>query len=91
MCSNMSLNVNSFFIFIGDSVKLGKTSNVHKKTSGHICFESEPVILFTIFFSILLFALGAVGGILGYKVINKKNQLKVMNSSNDSFDINSEK
>ncbi|XP_076098516.1 uncharacterized protein LOC143068389 [Mytilus galloprovincialis] len=75
----------------GDSVKLGKTSNVHKKTSGHICFESEPVTLFTIFFSILLFALGAVGGILGYKVINKKNQLKVMNSSNDSFDINSEK
>ncbi|CAG2251248.1 unnamed protein product [Mytilus edulis] len=75
----------------GDSVKLGKTSNVHKKTSGHICFKSEPVILFTIFFSILLFALGAVGGILGYKVINKKNQLKVMNSSNDSFDINSEK
>ncbi|XP_063425718.1 salivary glue protein Sgs-3-like [Mytilus trossulus] len=75
----------------GDSVKLSKTSNVHKKTSGHICFKSEPVILLTTFFSILLFALGAVGGILGYKVIKTKNQLKVMDSSNESFNINSEK
>ncbi|XP_063425719.1 mucin-2-like isoform X1 [Mytilus trossulus] len=75
----------------GNSVKQGQTSNVHKKIPGHNCFKSEPVVLFATFCSILLFALGAAGGILGYMVFKMKNQLKVMDSSNDSFDINSEK
>lgn len=61
-----------------------------RPSSGN-CFGSKPVVVFTTFITILIVALAAIAGILVYKLRQMQKQLNLMDSSNDGFNIASDK